>query len=178
MFPKAGPTRDNYELKSLCVPDSLPSGLTLLKCGRIDGSGLQAHRTASPGRHSSRSAEVQGRLTQGGFLVMNTWRLRIMGLPHQDASGTDASIKAGLKDGHLISIWAPSASSGLCFPSREQERAESHGHSLSDSEVHCQVLYIPFLITFLSDLIFKLATVPWVTSTTRKEQLLRNMLSD
>lgn len=104
-----------------------------------------------------------------------------MGLPQQDASGTDASMKASLKDDHMISIWAPSAS-GLCFPSKEQGRAEgeaeSHGRGLSDSEVHCQVLYIPFLITFLSDLIFKLATVPWVTSTTRKEQLLGNMLSD
>lgn len=113
---------------------------------------------------------------------MNAWRLGIMGLPHQDASGTDGSMKASLKDDHLISIWSSSASSGLCFPSKEQGRAEdeaeSRGRGLSDSEVHCQVLYIPFLITFLSDLIFKLATVPWVTSTTRKEQLLGNMLSD
>ena len=105
-----------------------------------------------------------------------------MGLPGWDASGTDASMKANLEDSHLIPIREASVPSGLCFPSVEQERAEAKAErqwlSLSDSEVHCRVLYIPFLITFLSDLIFKLATVPWVTSTTKKEQLLGNMLSD
>lgn len=120
---------------------------------------------------------------------MNTWRLRITGLPGRDASGTDArveaslqdgplisSVEASLRDGPLISIREPSASSGWCFPSEEQESSEDAAYLTQ--KCIAGFLYLPFLITFLSDLIFKLATVPWVTSTTRKEQLLGNMPND